>query len=313
MTDHQQNRHAASLPHSVFSADWVRENEKVGARYHDLSLYQLMENAGEAAFQLCRRLYPDARRWLVLCGHGNNGGDGYVVARFARQYGMEVTVIGGGAEQRLPEEAQRAREHWLNNYGQILPYDAPWPLQCDLIVDGLLGTGVHGVPKEPYASLIRAANAHIAPTVALDIPSGLNAETGAIEGEAIEAKQTLTFVALKPGLLTGKARDAVGELHYASLGISRWLAEQATQIERLTAESLPQWLTPRKPCSHKGDHGRLLVVGGDCGLGGAVRMAGEAALRSGSGLVRVLTRRQHVAPLLAARPELMVQALDEKA
>lgn len=120
-------------------------------------------------------------------------------------------------------------------------------------------------------------------------------------------------MALKPGLLTGKARDAVGELHYASLGISRWLAEQATQIERLTAESLPQWLTPRKPCSHKGDHGRLLVVGGDCGLGGAVRMAGEAALRSGSGLVRVLTRRQHVAPLLAARPELMVQALDEKA
>lgn len=290
----------------------MRENEKVGARYHGLSLYQLMENAGEAAFQLCRRLYPDARRWLVLCGHGNNGGDAYVVARCARQYGMEVTVIGGGPEQRLPDEAKRAREHWVNNYGQILSYDAAWPSQCDLIVDGLLGTGVEGEPREPYASLIRSANAHAAPTVSLDIPSGLNADTGDVAGDAMRARHTLTFVALKPGLLTGRARDFVGELHYASLGISGWLSEQKPQIERLTEESLARWLTPRRPCSHKGEHGRLLVVGGDLGMGGAVRMTGEAALRTGAGLVRVLTRRRHIAPLLAARPELMAQALDEK-
>lgn len=284
----------------------------MGARYHGLSLYQLMENAGEAAFQLCRRLYPDARRWLVLCGHGNNGGDAYVVARFARQYGMEVTVIGGGPEQRQPDEARRAREHWVNNYGQIHSYDAAWPSQCDLIVDGLLGTGVEGEPREPYASLIRVANAHAAPTVSLDIPSGLNADTGDAAGDAICAQHTLTFVALKPGLLTGRARDFVGELHYASLGISGWLSEQKPHVERLTADSLNRWLTPRRPCSHKGEHGRLLVVGGDVGMGGAVRMAGESALRTGSGLVRVLTRRQHVAPLLSARPELMAQPLDEK-
>ncbi|WP_027276120.1 bifunctional ADP-dependent NAD(P)H-hydrate dehydratase/NAD(P)H-hydrate epimerase [Leminorella grimontii] len=312
MTDHQQKRHGMSLPHSVFSAEWVRENEKVGARYHGLSLYQLMENAGEAAFGLCRRLYPDARRWLVLCGHGNNGGDAYVVARFARQYGMEVTVIGGGPEQRLPDEAKRAREHWVNNYGQVLSYDAAWPSQCDLIVDGLLGNGVQGEPKEPYASLIRAANASAAPIVSLDIPSGLNADTGDAAGDTICARHTLTFVALKSGLLTGRARDFVGELHYASLGISGWLSQQKPQIERLTAESIARWLTPRRPCSHKGEHGRLLVVGGDAGMGGAVRMAGEAALRTGAGLVKVLTRRQHVAPILSARPELMAQALDEK-
>lgn len=312
MIDHQQNRHAVSLPHSVFSAEWVRENEKVGANYHALSLYQLMENAGKAAFDLCRRLYPNARRWLILCGSGNNGGDAYVIACLARQHGMEVTVIGGEAQARQPQEAKRAREHWLNSQGKILPYDAAWPMACDLIVDGLLGTGVNDAPREPYATLIQATNAHPAPTVSLDVPSGLNADTGYAAGDVVYAQQTITFVALKSGLLTGRARDFVGELHYASLGLSDWLATQSAQITRLTTDCLTRWLTPRRPCSHKGDHGRLLVIGGDNGMGGAVRMAGEAALRCGGGLVRVLTRQQHVAPLLAARPELMVQPLNEK-
>lgn len=288
----------------------MRENEKIGARKIGVSLYQLMERAGEAAFLLCRKLYPDARNWLILCGHGNNGGDGYVIARYARQYGIEVTIIGCGDEHTLPAEAHEARNNWINNYGSVLPENAGWPERCDLIIDGLLGTGIESAPREPYASLIQQANNHGAPIVALDIPSGLNANTGVAQGEVIYAVQTLTFVALKSGLLTGQARDVVGELYYNSLGLSPWIAEQKAQIQRLSVASLSQWIKPRRPCSHKGDHGKLLVIGGEIGTGGAIRMAGEAALRTGSGLVRVLTRKEHIAPILSARPELMVQSMN---
>ncbi len=111
---------------------------------------------------------------------------------------------------------------------------------------------------------------------------------------SLSAAHTVTFIALKPGLLTGKARDVTGILHYDALGLEGWLG---------------QWLTPRRPTSHKGDHGRLAIIGGDQGTAGAIRMAGEAALRTGAGLVRVLTRGENIAPLLTARPELMVHEL----
>lgn len=277
-----------------------------------MSLYQLMERAGEAAFLLCRKCYPDARHWLILCGHGNNGGDGYVTARYARQQGIEVTLISCGDVQTLPAEARQARDHWINSGGAILPDNAIWSKQYDLIIDGLLGTGIQSAPKAPYAALIQAANNYGAPIVALDIPSGLNANTGAASGDVIHADQTMTFVALKSGLLTGIARNVVGTLHYHSLGLSHWLAEQPAQIQRMTAADLSQWIKPRRPCSHKGDQGKLLVVGGEIGTGGAIRMAGEAALRTGSGLVRVLTRIEHIAPILAARPELMVKPLNQE-
>ncbi len=125
----------------------------------------------------------------------------------------------------------------------------------------------------------------------------------------INASHTVTFIALKPGLLTGKARDVTGDLHFDSLGLDRWLATQEAKIQRFSASQLSHWLKPRRPTSHKGDHGRLVIIGGDHGTAGAIRMAGEAALRAGAGLVRVLTRSENIAPLLTARPELMVYEL----
>lgn len=125
----------------------------------------------------------------------------------------------------------------------------------------------------------------------------------------MSAAHTVTFIALKPGLLTGKARDVTGVLHYDALGLDGWLAVQTPPLQRFDATQLGQWLTPRRPTSHKGDHGRLVIIGGDLGTAGAIRMAGEAALRTGAGLVRVLTRRENIAPLLTARPELMVHEL----
>lgn len=272
-----------------------------------------MQRAGEAAYTLARDQYPAAHHWLVLCGHGNNGGDGYVVARLAAETGVKVSLIACEGTRPLPPEAAAAKQAWLAGGGEIHSADSRWPEGIDLIIDGLLGTGLSSAPRAPYDALIEAVNRNSAPVIALDIPSGLLAESGAAPGAVIRATHTVTFIALKPGLLTGQARDWIGQLHQSTLGLSGWLAKQPTQIQRVTAESLSQWLKPRRPCSHKGEQGRLLLVGGDHGFGGAIRMAAEAALRSGAGLVRVLTHIEHVGPLLTARPELMVRPLSDEA
>lgn len=290
----------------------MRQNEAIAAAHFSLSLFDLMVRAGNAAFELARKQYPAARHWLILCGHGNNGGDGYIVASRALAAGLNVTLIACPGNRPLPAEAHQAQSQWLAAGGVINQPNILWPQRIDLIIDGLLGIGLRAAPQSVYATLIDTANRHHAAKISLDIPSGLSADSGAAPGSVIRADHTLTFVTLKPGLLTGQARDWVGHLHYNDLGLTPWLAAQPVQIERLTAGNLPQWLKPRRPCAHKGEHGRLLLVGGDKGFGGAIRMAGEAALRSGAGLVRVLTHIEHVAPMLAARPELMVQELTDE-
>lgn len=111
--------------------------------------------------------------------------------------------------------------------------------------------------------------------MAIDIPSGLLAQTGATPGAVINAAHTITFIALKPGLLTGKARDVTGRLHVNALGLDDWLAGQNAPLQRFDAQQLAHWLTPRRPTSHKGSHGRLVIIGGDHGTAGAIRMAGK--------------------------------------
>ncbi len=303
------NKNPASVPHSIWPAQALPRLEQEAADALGLTLFELMQRAGFAAFTLARECWPDARHWLILCGHGNNGGDGYVVARLAQAAGIQASVIALQSEKPLPEEAESAREAWLNAGGTVHAPDVAWPEGVEVIVDGLLGTGLHSAPRDDIAALIDHANAHPAPVLALDIPSGLLAQTGATPGAVIHAAHTITFIALKPGLLTGKARDVVGQLHHNALGLEGWLAGQEPPYLRFDGSLLADWLKPRRPTSNKGDHGKLLIVGGDHGTAGAIRMTGEAALRAGAGLVRILTRSDNIVPVLAARPELMVQAL----
>jgi len=297
----------------VWPAEAISQLEIAAADSLGISLFELMQRAGEAAFEQITRRWPDTRNWLILCGHGNNGGDGYIVARLAQAAGFAVTLLACEGSKPLPPEAQAARDGWLAAGGLIHAANAPWPDKVEVIVDALLGTGLNRPPQAPYDALIAKANQHHAPVFAVDIPSGLQAATGTVADKAIEAAETLTFIALKPGLLTGKARDYVGKLSYHALGLACWLAGQEAPMARYDASDLSQWLKPRRATSHKGDHGRLLVIGGDHGTAGAIRMTSEAALRSGAGLVRVLTHKQNIAPLLTARPELMVQELTPEA
>ncbi len=302
-------KNAASIPHSVWPTAEMKRVEREAADSLGITLYELMQRAGEAAFAVAREQFPDTRSWLVLCGHGNNGGDGYVVARLAAAAGIAVTLLALESSKPLPEEAATARQAWLDAGGVIHASDVAWPDDVDLIIDALLGTGLDRAPRDDVATLIEHANLHSAPVLALDIPSGLNAQTGTKPGAVIEAQHTVTFIALKPGLLTGKARDVVGQLHHHALGLEPWLNGQQAPFSRFDESQLAQWLPPRRPTAHKGDHGRLVIIGGDHGTAGAIRMAGEAALRAGAGLVRVLTRSENIPPIITARPELMVHEL----
>lgn len=312
MRNQELNANTGSLSHSVWPAQAIGQLERDAADSLGLTLYELMQRAGQASYELARRLWPEACHWLILCGHGNNGGDGYVVARLAQAAGITVTLLACEGNKPLPGEAQQARDAWLASGGVIHAADAAWPEQVEVIIDALLGTGLNRAPAAPYDVLITLANAHAAPVLAIDMPSGLVAADGTAPGAVMLARHTLSMIVLKPGQLTGKARDYVGQLHVDELGLSAFLTGNPAPMRRVDEQDLAGWLKPRKATSHKGDHGRLLVVGGDRGTAGAIRMTAEAALRAGAGLVRVLTHEDNIAPILTARPELMVDALVEE-
>jgi len=225
-------KYPSTIPHFVWPADWLRRNEAEAADSLGISLYELMLRAGEAAFRVALQQYPDARHYLILCGQGNNGGDGYVVARLAQAQGIQVTLLAVETDKAWPEEAARARQAWLDAGGKIQAQDTPLPPDSDLIIDSLLGTGLRTAPRSHLAELIDFINLHPAPVIALDIPSGLLAETGATPGTVVKAAHSVTFITLKPGLLTGKARDVVGQLHYDALGLEPWLKLQTAPYQR---------------------------------------------------------------------------------
>ena len=269
--DHTMTKNPDSIPYNIWPAEALRLAEREAADSLGLTLFELMQRAGEAAFQLASCAYPASAHWLILCGHGNNGGDGYVVARLAQAAGRRVTLLAVESDSPLPEEAQAAREAWLNAGGVIHAATIPWPDDISLIIDGLLGTGLRSAPRDPVAALIHQANHHPAPVVALDIPSGLNAQTGATPGAVVQADHTLTFIALKPGLLTGKARDVVGQLHHHALGLERWLAGQSTPLTRFCAAHLAH-RTADKASFLGDDNGRVLAEQADAGNDAVVKL-----------------------------------------
>ena len=277
------------------------------------SAYQLMWQAGEALLTHITQRYTRARHCLVLCGTGNNGGDGFALAYLLQQSGLEVTVVEASLHQQRPSEASRAKAMWEEVAKRCsLVLGDPWPRDVDLIVDALYGIGLRQSPRDETQQLIHLANQFDAPIIAVDIPSGLDAQTGQPLGVAIKADSTLTFITLKPGLLTGKGREYSGTLYSADLGFTRLCPHETAPITCLTAHDLPRWLPPRQASAHKGDMGKVVVIGGAEGTAGAIRLSGEAALRSGAGLVRVLTHRSNILPLLSARPELMTAELTDE-
>lgn len=300
--------HREQLPYALYTAAQVRALDQAAIASHCPGA-ELMQRAGQAAYDLLRQRWPGARRLTVLCGPGNNGGDGYVVARLARGDGLEVRVLQLGDEGHSSLEATQMREAWRQAGGDCEAF-RELPRNTELIVDALLGIGLERPLTGDWASAVQAINAQRAPVLAIDIPSGLHADTGRVLGCAVRATATLSFIGLKQGLFTGAGPEFCGEIHFAGLGIPASLyGREILAARRLDWAKIASQVPRRPRDAHKGDLGHVLVVGGAPGFSGAARLAGEGALRAGAGLVSVATHPAHAAVLNLGRPELMVAAV----
>ncbi|MDR1074881.1 MAG: NAD(P)H-hydrate dehydratase [Xanthomonadaceae bacterium] len=270
--------------------------------------YVLMQRAGQAAWRTVLDLWPEARGIDVVCGTGNNGGDGYVLARMALESGRRVRVIHLPDRGPRTELAQRACTEYLVAGGSVELFPTELS-RSDLIVDALFGIGLDRAPDAALGGLIGAINESGCPVLALDVPSGLDADCGIAPGVAVYADCTLQFIVRHQGLYTGDALDYGGELRLDPLDVpDEAFGGVKAAATLLAPEHLAAWLYPRRRNSHKGESGRVFCIGGDHGGGGAVALCAEAALRSGAGLVSVATRIEHVPAILAQRPEAMAFA-----
>jgi len=297
----------ASQP--LYTAVQVRELDRLAINA-GIPGYTLMTRAGEAIWHMIKTNFPAINTLVVVCGTGNNGGDGYVVARLGRAAGIDVRVLQLGDSSKISGDALMARDAWLAVSGSVEAFDIRALAGVDLIVDAMLGTGIERPLEGEWLTAVEAINATCCPVVAVDIPTGLHADTGAVLGGAIKADWTVTFIGRKQGLYTGQARNHVGQIYFEDLQVPDTVKTQVMhEVERLGSDALPDMLgelsRPRLPAAHKGDFGHVLVVGGEQGMAGAALLAGEAALRVGAGRVSLATRPEHAMQLTAARPELM--------
>lgn len=299
-----------TLPTTLYSAQQVRD---LDARLIAAGTpgFELMQRAAHAGWRALRRHWPDAGRATVLAGRGNNGGDGYLIAALAQRAGWNVRVLAVGDPAQLTGDAALAHGEALAAGVPVLPWHEHAELH-GVLVDALLGTGLGGEVRDPYAAAIRRINNSGLPVLAVDIPSGLGADTGQVLGVAVRADLTVTFIGLKFGLFTADGPDHCGQLVFDDLDADPQQLPPGAQAVRLAPASLAK-LAPRPKAAHKGLFGHLLVIGGDHGMGGAALLAGEAALRTGAGLVSLATRREHVPAALARRPELMTQGVSSSA
>ena len=299
-----------SISNRLYTAAGTRALDRAAIEEAGIAGYTLMSRAGNAVLETARSAWPERNSWLLLCGGGNNGGDGYVVARLAREFGVKVTVMALSDPEGLGGDAARAFADWRAAGGETGPWSPEIPDQVNLVIDAMLGTGLDRPVGGAYAEAIDRINALDEPTVAVDIPSGLNANTGAVMGTAIRAALTVTFIGKKRGLYTADGPELCGRVRFDRLEVpTRVYASVDGAGRLLDGDLLRQALRRRSRNSHKGQFGHVLVVGGDLGMSGAARLAGEGALRAGAGLVSVATHDGHAALLNQARPELMVRGV----
>jgi len=264
----------------------------------------LMQRAGEAAWQQLKLQWPGAAHLLVLCGAGSNAGDGYVLATRALLEKLKVTVLTLGDRLHLPQAASDMRGIFLKAGGIERGFEGRLPA-ADVIVDALLGIGIERAMHGEWLKLVKEVNACGMPVLSIDIPTGLNADSGAEMGLAIRADLTVTFIALKAGLFTGAGPECSGLLRFDNLQVpANVYGSLIPRARRLRSAAMRETGLPRRRRdANKGDFGRVLIVGGDHGMGGAVSLSAQAALRGGTGLVTVATQGAHLSGLLAGVPE----------
>jgi len=347
---------------SLFSAEQIRELDRIVIEEFDISGYELMQRAGSFSYNKLKENWPEANNICVFCGSGNNAGDGYVLAKLAAMDKKTVSVVNCFNPEKLKGDAKRAYQDLLaanvkplnekiKNCYKFLDTFCWLDIDNDemnelVVVDAIFGTGLkRNIDDDYLINLIEAINyhsqfygdiyeelnqKHVGHVLSIDIPSGLNADTGSVMGTAVTANVTATFMGIKKGMLTNDGPDCSGEIVFSRLNIPNQSYESLAHklggahanILRLdsyipvweknyeTTYSLRSFLEPRKRNSHKGNFGHALIIGGDEGYLGAAQLAAQAAMRVGAGLVSVATRQSHAAQLSIAVPEIMSHGVE---
>ena len=276
--------------------------------------FELMLRAGRFALDRLLETWPAAASISIYAGRGNNAGDGYVMAAFARDLGLQVEIIQVGAAP-ASGDALMAVSFAARRNVPVLPFSAEYLASGAggaVLVDALLGTGQTGPPRADFARAVAALNASGRPLLAVDIPTGLNADTGGPCGDdpttVVRADVTATFITRKLGQYTGLGRFVCGRVCFDSLGVDpRWCGVGVPLLDTVPARE------PLSVHAYKHQRGHVVIAGGDLSMGGAVLLAGEAALRAGAGMVTIITRPEHRPAILARRPELMVMDAEDDA
>ena len=295
------------LPKELYNVSQCREIDRLTINEYGIAGIELMRRAGAALFEQLRFKWPGCQQVSIFCGAGNNAGDGYVVGRLALAAGLKVSLYALLEPGRLKGDACLAAQDYVEAGGSVTTFDGSIELTDGVIVDALLGTGLDREVTGSFATAIAIINQATCPVVSVDIPSGLQADSGKIMGCAVTADLTVTFIAVKQGLLTGEAADVCGELYFASLNVPKVVYEHFEPSAYLIQ---PLSLAARPRSSHKGRNGHVLLIGGDYGFSGAIRLAAEAALRAGAGLVSVATRRDHSHLINIGRFEIMSHSVE---
>ena len=280
-----------------------------------ISGFELMQRAANCVFQQLLLQWPNKQTVTVFCGAGNNGGDGYLIALLAYQQGLKVRVYQLGDIRKQSGDALTARRQMESAGLSAEPYsDSLDEIKADIIVDAIFGTGLERPVTGLWLSAIQQINRTNTKKIAVDIASGLHADTGCEMGEAVKADLTVTFIAQKLGLFTADGVGCSGSIYFDDLSIPSANYEKViSQTALINSCSSKAVFRNRQKNSHKGMHGNVLIVGGAPGMSGAVMMAASAALRSGCGLVNVATHPTHAVMINHYQPEIMSHGVTSSA
>ncbi|VAW32846.1 NAD(P)H-hydrate epimerase / ADP-dependent (S)-NAD(P)H-hydrate dehydratase [hydrothermal vent metagenome] len=284
----------------IYQKNQIKAVDNKAAQYLQISSFQLMQRAGAAIYTHVKK-YQDV---LVVAGAGNNAGDGFIIAKLARSNGQKVTVWSLIAIDDLPDDAQMAAKQYLHAGGDII-HQQPL-MSFEVIIDAIFGTGLSRDIDGMYADAVNWINSQSATIIAVDIPSGLDADTGMVKGVAISADITVTIICYKAGLVTNNGKDMCGKLWLEDLAIPAEVFQQIpSQLYLLDKSVLAHSLFKRQHNSHKGSFGLLAIAGGHDGMLGALILAGRAALRSGCGVVEVISNCKQTVMISIQCPELI--------
>ena len=299
-----------SISDNLYSIKAVRDLDRLAIENMNDSGILLMKRAGDAVLAELLEAFGRPALITVFCGSGNNAGDGYIVAALASQKKIPVTVYELGSQNKFSKETRQARKFAEQSNVSILAFDkSAKPLE-GIIVDSLLGVGYSGTLSESYTQAVSVINGAELPVLSVDIPSGLDADTGAVVSLAVKADVTVTFIGAKKGLFTGRGPAHCGDIIFNSLDISDHIFENVQPQAQLLdsynlLDILPEWDVD----VYKSQRGHSMIIGGDLGYGGAAALASEACLKTGCGLTSVATQPQHVSAILARCPEVMTYGI----